>query len=147
MKNKKHKSIKNININTSKIIFDENNYYNNSVFNLKIDISNIEEAGLGVFSQEYIPKNSFIGFYEGNVINEPFHGEYYFEINEYNGIDANELPRCFMAMINDSRGSLFQNNCKFTIDYKNFLVEIWSTKNIYSGEELFINYGSGYWVW
>lgn len=128
-------------------IVDENKYYNNSFYNLNINVSNIEKAGFGVFSQEFIPKDSIVGYYEGTIINTPFHGDYYFEINESNGIDAGQFPRCYMAMINDARGSLYKNNCKFVIDDKNFLVEIWSIKNIYPGEELFINYGSSYWSW
>ena len=129
-------------------IFDPNNYYNNSIFDLKIDLSNIQQAGLGVFALENIPKNCFIAYYEGKIINNnPINSEYYFEINEQNGIDAADFPRCYMAMINDARGSIETNNCKFVIDYKNFLVEIWAIKNINAGEELFISYGSSYWEW
>ena len=147
MKNKNKYNNKNNLFTPEKNIIDETKYFNNSCYNLKINYSNIEEAGFGVFALEFIPKNTFIAFYEGKIINEHFTGEYYFEINESNGIDAGEFPRCFMAMINDSRGSLFQNNCKFVIDYKNFLVEIWSTKNIEPNQELFISYGSSYWSW
>ena len=125
---------------------NQDNYYNNSIFELKIDKSYIEDAGLGVFAEENIPKNSFIGFYEGeNIDYHPDNTDYFFVINDYNGIDAYKYPRCYMAMLNDARKSYNNYNCEFRIDDKNLLVEVWSIKNIMKGEELFIYYGSDYW--
>jgi hypothetical protein len=122
-------------------------YYHNSIFNLNIIKSLIDNAGNGVFTQDYIPNNTFIDCYEGDIKYFVKTGEYYFGINDNIGIDAFAYPRCYMAMINDSRGSIFNNNCDFKVDEKELIVEIWSIRDIKDGEELFINYGQEYWVW
>jgi SET domain-containing protein len=108
-------------------------YYHNSSFNLNILKSLIENAGYGVFTQDKIPNNTFI--------------DRYFAINDNIGIDAFLYPRCYMAMINDAKGSIFSNNCDFKIDEKELIIEVWSIRDIKDGEELLINYGSEYWIW
>jgi len=118
-------------------------YYNNSCFELEIKDSNIKNAGKGVFTLEFIPNNTFIDEYTGIIMNHVFCGSYFVLIREGLGIDAQTFPRCYMAMINDNIGSLFEHNCKFMIcDDK---VEIWSIKDIYKGDELYISYGNEYW--
>lgn len=122
-------------------------YYHNSNFNLNINKSLIDNAGNGVYTNDFIPNNTFIDCYEGDIKYFIKAGEYYFGINENIGIDAFLYPRCYMAMINDARGSIFDNNCDFKINDKELIVEVWSIRDIKDGEELFINYGSEYWVW
>ena len=72
-------------------------------------------------------------------------GDYCLEITKNVTIDAAEYPRNYMAMINDSKGSKFNNNCKFVVNKKDFLASIVSTRDIKNGEELFIDYGPVYW--
>jgi SET domain-containing protein len=122
-------------------------YYHNSSFNLNILKSLIENAGYGVFTQDKIPNNTFIDRYEGDIKYFVKTGEYYFAINDNIGIDAFLYPRCYMAMINDAKGSIFSNNCDFKIDEKELIIEVWSIRDIKDGEELLINYGSEYWIW
>ena len=59
---KKKLNIK-IKIKTKKIL---PSYYNNSQFKLKIKKSTIKKAGLGVFTLEEIPPNTFIGYMKEN---------------------------------------------------------------------------------
>ena len=59
-------------------------------------------------------------------------------------IDAQNYPRTIFAMINDSKFSDFENNCEFII--KKDCVEIWTTKFINEGKELYIDYGTDYWI-
>jgi hypothetical protein len=121
-------------------------YYNNSIFNLEINKSTIESAGLGVFALELIPAKKCIGKYEGVKKTHNKTGDYYFEINNKVGIDAINYPRCYMAMINDSYKTENKINCEFRINEIKEMVEIWSIENIDVGSELFISYGNDYWI-
>jgi hypothetical protein len=117
------------------------NYYNNGNFLLYISKSNIKNAGLGVFSGEFIKKYDIIGTYSGkNKCND---GDYTYIKSNGKVIDASEFPRCYTAMINDSIGTEFYNNCIFSED-KN-IVYIMAIQNIKENEELFISYGLYYW--
>ncbi len=129
----------------NKIIYKEEKeeYYHNSIYNLKIHNSNIKLAGKGVLTEEPIPNNSFIDFYTGNINYYNKCGAYFVEINDHCGINAVSFPRCYMAMINDSHNSQYTNNCEIRIN--NYNIEIWSIRNIEKGEELFMSYGNEYW--
>jgi len=124
---------------------EKEEYYHNSKFNLRIDKSQIKEAGLGVFTNDFIPANTFIDYYKGNTCSGIKSGSYFFAINHIIGIDAQSYPRCYMAMINDVYKSDFNINCEFIINEEEKKVEIFSCKNIQPDEELFISYGDSYW--
>ncbi len=49
-------------------------------------------------------------------------------------------------MLNDSFGSSYSNNCNFVVDLEKETVGVWSNRDIKSGEELFISYGSDFWT-
>ena len=120
-------------------------YYHNSKVRLRIDKSQIKEAGLGVFTDDFIPANTFIDYYNGNKCYGIKGGLYFFALNNIVGIDAQSYPRCYMAMLNDVYKSNYTVNCEFIIDEEEKKVEIFSCKNIEPGEELFISYGDSYW--
>lgn len=135
---------------------ENKNYYNNSKFNLVLKNSNINSGGLGVYTLDFIPENTIIGEYEGESIETFSHytGYYFYELQELDiennkpciGIDAEKYPRCYMAMINDANyKSKFTNNCYLEDDLKNKKVYVISDKDIEKGEELFVDYGIGYW--
>lgn len=113
---------------------EKEEYYHNSVYNIKIETSNIKLADKGVITEDFIPEKSFIDFYTGIISYYNKCGAYFVEINEHCGINAISFPRCYMAMINDAHNSQYTNNC-----------EIWSIKNIEKGQELFFSYGDEYW--
>ena len=127
-----------------KYVEPEASYYNNSKYKLEISQSCIIEAGLGVFTKEFIPANSFIDSYTGEYRPRCF-SRYYFKIREGVGIDAFDYPRCYMGMLNDSHGTLYSNNCKFVVDLETDTVSVWSIRDIREGDELFISYGEEYW--
>jgi hypothetical protein len=140
--------------NTNKSIAD--NYFNDSEFDLYIRKSRIPNAGFGVFTNSFIPKDTVIGEYIGDIIEsyKPQYTTYSFEIikpDEENGImgygiDCLALPRCYMSMINDAQFSnRFTNNCDFDQREKERMVYVFSTRDIRPGEELFIDYGPYYW--
>jgi hypothetical protein len=133
-------------------------YFHHSSYELYIDKSLLHNAGRGVFTKSFIPKGSFIDYYYGTII-EYFNGsEYLFEIDNKVYMDARDLPRCYMAMINDaaykptSKRALqkfkehnYVNNCDFIVNKEKKEIQVWSTMDILPGSELFISYGSGYW--
>jgi hypothetical protein len=125
---------------------EKEEYYHNSRYNLYIKKSLIEDAGYGLFTNDFIPNNTFIDYYEGEIKYFCKTGKYFIEINNDVGIDAFNFPRCYMAMINDSKGSVFNNNTYFKINSTNLVIEVWSIKDIDKDEELFIDYGSEYWI-
>jgi hypothetical protein len=121
-------------------------YYNNTVLKLDIKKSQILLAGFGVFANEFIPKNTICGTYDGKCIIGGYkmkHSNYLIFISKKLSIDAQEYPRCYMAMINDAYNSDFVNNCIFI--YKKKKVIIMTTQDINIGDELFVSYGSSYW--
>jgi len=119
-------------------------YIYNTVFDLFIKKSNIPNSGLGVFTNEFINKNIYLGNYIGKKRSKYYPSNPYC-IEDYNGdtIDAIDYPRTIFAMINDSKFSNYKNNCEFIVKKEN--VEIWTTKIIKKGSELFIDYGEDYW--
>ena len=135
-----------------------NDFFHKSIFDLYISKSNISNSGLGVFTNIYIPKDTLIDEYYGTYTTSLPGGEYFFRIDEEGGINAIDLPRCYMGMLNDAsyrpiskRGlrkfteHSFVNNCYFKVDVYNKIVNIYSLINIEPNSELFISYGSDYW--
>ncbi len=133
--------------------------YHKSKFDLYIQKSQIPFAGYGVFTRSFIPKNSYIDDYYGEIIDYMCGGEYSFFIDNGIIVDAKNPPRCFMAMINDasfrpkSKRALkkfyshnFSNNCHFETDEINKRVMVYSKEDIQSNSELFVWYGSDYWT-
>ena len=122
-------------------------YIYNANFKLEIKQSSIDCGGNGVFTLEPIKKNTVIGEYIGDI-REPGHaydfGRYCVETKSGKLIDGFLYPRTIMAMINDSYGSKFTNNCKLQI-YE-LKAEIISTRDIEANEELFLDYGDSYWT-
>jgi hypothetical protein len=135
--------------------------YHNSKFNLYVKPSNLTEAGLGVFTHDFIPANTFVDFYEG-FLSEYFKGgNYFFQINDKWGIDGFGPPRCYMAMLNDANykvitktkkksenqayQTIYSNNCQFVNDEVNLKVSIYTIVDIEPESELFISYGNNYW--
>ena len=125
---------------------EEPEYYHNSKFDLQINKSQIKEAGLGVFTNDFIPNNTFIDFYKGNKCYGLKGGSYFFCINNIIGIDAQAYPRCYMAMLNDVYNTNNIVNCEFIIDEDKKTIEIWSCLDIEPKSELFISYGDSYWI-
>lgn len=119
-------------------------YYHKSIFNLEINESNIKNAGLGVFTCDFIAKDTLIDCYYGDVMSFS-NSKYYFYIKEGLGINALNFPRCYMAMINDAHQTPFSNNCRFEVDTITNTVSVWSMRDIQQKEELLISYGESYW--
>jgi hypothetical protein len=139
-------------------------YYTNSKFKLEIKSSNITGAGLGVFALDDIPIDSFIDTYDGEYgttssklsktdyyghkLKRIVHSLYYIEVEKDIGIDAKTYPRCFVSMVNDCYNSEYKENSEFrNIRYPGEIpkVGLWTTREIKSGDELYVSYGDEYW--
>lgn len=135
----------------------EANFYNDGQFNLYITHSQLSDAGLGVYTEDYIPEDTIIGEYTGELV-KSYNletNDYFYELVEADeadgvmgvGIDSSKLPRCYMAMINDAQFSkTYSNNCVFEGDIEEGKVYVVSTRDIEPEEELFVSYGEGYWA-
>lgn len=142
-------------------------YYHNSFFNLYLKESQIPQSGFGVYTKDVIPANTMIDEYVGDIM-ENWGGAYVLYVNNDCYIDAFNLPRCYMAMLNDAshimkkiikkrkrkiditpdgyydrNNNLLKNNCEFIFEDNRAF--IYSTREILQDEELFISYGSEYW--
>jgi hypothetical protein len=143
------------------------NYYHNSIFNLYLKESQIPESGLGIYTKDIISANTMIDEYLGDII-EKYGGPYALCVKDNYYIDAFNLPRCYMAMLNDAshitkkiikkkkrktviipngyydkNNKLLENNCEFIFEGNR--AYIYSTREILPDEELFISYGDNYW--
>ncbi len=133
------------------------NFYNDGPFNLHITHSQLPDSGLGVYTEDFIPENTIIGEYKGKLV-KSYNletNDYFYELVEADknneimgvGIDASELPRCYMAMINDAQFSKsYSNNCIFEGDLEEQKVYVVAIRDIEPDEELFVSYGEGYWA-
>lgn len=120
-------------------------YQMTSNYQLRISPSGIVGGGLGVYAQEVIPESVIIGEYTGLRVGISTGSDYYFHISdELGGICALDYPRCVLAMINDSRGSSYSDNCEWVVIGDRVYME--SSRSIQSGEELFVHYGSRYFL-
>jgi len=130
----------------------------------------VPNAGIGVFTRETIPAGTCIDEYTGEVISSNRASNYALEVRPDCFIDARELLRCYMAMINDcsyiarrvirrkrrwvnitpnayygTNGQRLVINCEFVVDEAAGRAFIHSLVDIPAGTELFIEYGPAYW--
>lgn len=143
------KDLKKINLN--------NIFWNNTKYILNVEESKIPKSGNGIFSYQIIPKETLIGYYEGEIKEDDSScvGDYSFSLSKKIYIDARSFPRSYIAMINDSHGSEFKNNCEFRMQLtddngkklkaKERKITLWSIRKINIGEELYADYGEDYW--
>lgn len=131
-------------------------YINTTDLRLEIKESNIKNAGNGVFTKEFIPKDSRIGFYEGIVSNdERLITDYTFTLSDKWFVDGFHYPRSYIAMVNDPFDGTFEYNCEFDVQhvtksgkqlrFKDRRVFLKAIKDIEPGEELYASYGDDYW--
>ena len=149
---------------------EKESYFHNSIFDLYIEKSNIPDAGLGVFTKDFIPAGSYIDEYSGNIYSFNHGGFYIYEYDSNYYIDARNYPRCYMSMCNDcefvpkkiikrkkrkiditpkgyydENGNMLVVNCVFKKNIENKKVYIFSLIDINPNSELFLSYGSKYW--
>lgn len=121
---------------------------------LYIDISQIPNAGKGLYTAIPIFKDEIISYYQGEILDDieakkrVVNSQDQYFINLLNGLimDSN-YTECFAKYANDAEGlnhQLFKNNAKITLD-DNGNVCLIALKKIKIGEEIFCSYGKKYW--
>ena len=113
----------------------------------RVEVRKSQVHGMGVFALTRIAKRTRLGKYtgeklKGSELNARYpdsHPEYTLKVGNWY-IDAAHKNGNWTRRVNDSYGTRFRNNCKFTA--RGCLV---ATCNIQPGEELFVSYGRGFW--
>lgn len=143
-------------------------YYHNSTYNLEIKKSQIPNAGLGVYTRSFIPAETLIDEYAGELRDHG--GLYALQIMPGLFVDAFVWPRPYMGIINDcsfvapvykrkkgrriditpdayydERGDKLIVNCYFKVCAKEKKGYVYSLVDIAEGQELFVSYGKDYW--
>ncbi len=122
---------------------------------LYTDLSQIENAGVGLFTAIKIYKNEIIAVFEGEIINAAEqlkrikeNKQSYFVVLVNGKIMDSMHTECYAKYANDANGiskSLFKNNSFISLDEKDRPCIVASCA-IKIGEEIFCNYGDYYWV-
>lgn len=121
---------------------------------LYIEISQLANAGKGLFTAIKIYKDDIISAFTGEILtdaeseNRKQNNQDHYFINMIDGTIMDSMNTdCFAKYANDANGFQqfnFQNNAKIGLDDEDNVCLI-ATKNIQSGEEIFCEYGKKYW--
>jgi hypothetical protein len=150
-------------------------HYHNSKFELYLDISLIPNSGLGVFTKNKIIANTLIDEYFGKHmeswggayalnIGNGLHIDAYDHPRCYMAMlnDCSYISKKYEIKKNrrnkkrirldvtpenycDKFGKILDVNCYFVIDEGNKKAYVYSLRNVFEGEELFVSYGNSYW--
>ena len=122
---------------------------------LTVKRSQLPKSGKGLYTKKPIKKGEKIIEYKGEIINwkqytarvEKDEDGYLFWINNKKCIDAFPTPQYKARYANDARGLSRTKGLKNNSQYETFKDKcfIVSTREIKSGEEIFVNYGKEYW--
>lgn len=109
---------------------------------MEIRKSTIPHAGRGVFTKGFIPKDAFIGYYRGKIVNldKVRDTDYVLTIDDGTAICAKNSNH-FAGMINCPTATQYSPNVMFTTEG-----QLQTIRAVKPGEELFADYGRGYWT-
>lgn len=109
---------------------------------MEIRQSTIPDAGRGVFTKGFIPKDSFIGYYRGKIVNldKVKDTDYVLSLDDGTAICAKNSNH-FAGMINCPTATQYSPNIIFTTDGR-----LNTIRDIKANEELYVDYGKGYWT-
>lgn len=121
---------------------------------LYVELSQIENAGKGLYTAIDIYKNETIALFRGEIITnkeaekrvEQKADRYFINLLDGSIMDCMHTD-CFAKYANDAEGignNSFKNNAEITLDDED-KVCIKATKTISAGEEIFCSYGKPYW--
>lgn len=108
---------------------------------LYIDKSSLHEAGYGVFTRGFIPKNTIIEV--AHTIRLPVNErEHLTTLLQYDF----QCPDPNYTLIAMGFGGIYNNHKNYNVDWvpSNDTVKYTTNKNVYPGEELFVYYGDNY---
>lgn len=121
---------------------------------LYVRLSQLPNAGNGLYTAIDIYKDEIISIFKGEILTEAqiknrvLQGKDNYFISLLDGTIMDSMTvDCFAKYANDVKGSInspFKNNTKIALNDNNTVCII-ATRNIKSGEELFCGYGIRYW--
>ncbi|MDP2174399.1 MAG: SET domain-containing protein [Bacteroidota bacterium] len=120
---------------------------------LYTDVSQIANAGLGLYTAIKIFKDEQIAIFEGELLTrqeaekraKQNEDQYFISLLNGKTLDSKHIT-CFAKFANDAKGSetAFKNNCKITLNELDQVCLV-ANKTIKAGEEIFTGYGKVYW--
>lgn len=121
---------------------------------LYFELSQIENAGKGLYTAIDIYENEIIALFKGEIITnkeakkraEQKNDKYFINLLDGSILDS-MYTDCYAKYANDAEGipnSSFKNNSKITLDDDDNVCII-ATRTISSGDEIFCSYGKSYW--
>ena len=118
--------------------------------NVYVDRSWIPNGGYGLFAQKNIKKDDVVISYIGEILNTQTalrrnDKSYLMRLGTQVYIDANNCFLCLARYINDCRNPAGHNVIFDKNEYEK-CAKIIATRNIYLGEELYVDYGKWYWI-
>lgn len=133
------------NFDFDRIDSDESDY-------LYVETSQIPNSGRGLFTAIDIEKDEVISVFKGEILSdeeiksrtESGDDDYFMNLPNGDILDCKQTD-CFAKYANDAEGSDtgFKNNCIISMDGDD--VVLVATRDIESGEEIFVEYGENYW--
>jgi hypothetical protein len=116
---------------------------------LYITDSNINDAGIGLFTFDFIKKGEIIDIFKGYYINNDFvdifeNSKYLIEINDTITLDC-ELQFSYAKFANDALNHKIYKNNSYIEQDENAIVYLVAERDIHNGEEIFCAYGDEYW--
>jgi uncharacterized protein len=121
---------------------------------LFVNISQLPDAGNGLYTAIDIYKDEIIAVFKGEILTdtqakdreEKGFDRYFISLIDGTIMDSMKV-KCFAKYANDANGtenSNFKNNTKIALDDDDNVCLI-ATRNFKKGEELFCSYGKKYW--
>lgn len=120
---------------------------------LVVKKSTLPGAGKGLFTTEFIAKESCIIEYKGTITtwkdanHDDGNNAYIFYVNRNHVIDACNHPLELARYVNDAKGLQqtkgLRNNARYVVEKKRIF--IYALKDIPAGSEIFVGYGKEYW--
>ena len=115
--------------------------------------SNIPEAGKGLFAVRDLPSGTMFP-YLGRILTQDqvdgLYGQgdsvasYVYKTRKGVCIDASGTQSCLARYINDTKGTNNEPNCRW-VEHRNGKVSVVTTRPVFKGEELYVDYGDSYW--
>jgi len=120
---------------------------------LVVKRSSLPGAGKGLFTKSLIPAGTRIVEYKGRITTwkevktSEVENNYIFYVNRNHVINAEPYKKALGRYANDARGLRkikgVRNNSIYAIDKDKVFIE--ATRDIFPGEEIFVDYGKDYW--
>lgn len=120
---------------------------------IEIKLSQLPNAGKGLFATEFIPKNTRIVEYKGKITtwkevddNDGNNGYIYY-VKRHHVIDASGHPSALARYANDAKGLQRVKGIKNNSEYveEGLKVFIEAKRDIPAGQEILVEYGKEYW--